>query len=162
MSGMDSTEQEIREHHFVEEMGLLFSESGLAPMLGRIIGHLLICDPPEQSSQDLCDALEASKGAISTTTRQLSQMGVIDKVRRKGQRSTFFRIRTNAWADLMRAELARLRLMRELAERGLDLLARQPQRVDRLQSFHEFYCHVERQLPAMLDRWLENHAEDAR
>ena len=157
---MNSTEQDVRARHFVEELGLLFSESGLAPMMGRIIGHLLICDPPEQSSQALAQALDASKGAISTTTRQLSSLGMIEKVRLKGERSTFFRLRSHAWVDWSRGEMARLTMMRELAERGLALLEDEPQRADRLRSFHAFYSHVEREMPAMLDRWVAAHGEE--
>ncbi|MFC1955613.1 hypothetical protein ACFLWZ_03665 [Chloroflexota bacterium] len=35
----------------------------------------MICDPPYQSPDELAEALIASKGSISSTTRLLIQMG---------------------------------------------------------------------------------------
>ena len=43
---MSRTDQQRRERHFVEEMGLLFETMGGQRMMGRVVGHLLICEPP--------------------------------------------------------------------------------------------------------------------
>ncbi|MBA3470937.1 MAG: hypothetical protein H0T53_14985 [Herpetosiphonaceae bacterium] len=69
---MEAT-QRTHARQFVEKVGLLYEQVGLQRMAGRILGWLLICDPPAQSAADLAAALDASKGSISGITRQLFQ-----------------------------------------------------------------------------------------
>jgi DNA-binding transcriptional regulator GbsR (MarR family) len=47
-------------------------------MAGRILGWLLISDSPHQSSEQLVNGLEASKGSISSMTRLLIQINLIE------------------------------------------------------------------------------------
>ncbi len=48
-------------------------------MAGRMLGWLLICDPPHQSMNAIADVLQASKGSISTMTRLLIQLDLIER-----------------------------------------------------------------------------------
>ncbi len=61
-------------------LALFFEEMGFPRMAGRILGWLLICDPPEQSAGQLAGVLQASKGSLSTMTRLLIQMGLVERV----------------------------------------------------------------------------------
>lgn len=53
---MDKTESE-----FVERFGLMFERLGSNRTLGRVIGWLAICDPPEQTAAGIRDALQISQ-----------------------------------------------------------------------------------------------------
>src|ERR687888_775303 len=87
---------------FVEELGVYFElEAGTPRMIGRTLGWLLVCDPPEQSAADLAELLQASKGSISTATRVLLRMGFIERVRFRGERFDRFRARPEAWDDFL-------------------------------------------------------------
>ena len=66
--------------HFVEDVGLLLEQGGILAWPGRIVGWLLICDPPHQSTSQLAQVLGASKASISTMTRLLIQMGLVEQV----------------------------------------------------------------------------------
>ncbi|MCP5095569.1 MAG: MarR family transcriptional regulator, partial [Chloroflexi bacterium] len=46
--------------YFVEDVGLFFEQVGLPRMSGKIMGWLLIADPPHQSMSELVEALQAS------------------------------------------------------------------------------------------------------
>ncbi len=156
---MDELARTTRLHHFVEEMGLLMEETGGSRMMGRVMGHLLICDPAEQSASDLADALQASAGSISQTTRQLVAAGLVDRVSLPGDRKTYFRFRDGAYVDQMRSRSSMLTMFREVADRGLALLDDKPatQRA-RLRDFRDFYAFMEGQIPGMVARWHEHRA----
>jgi len=64
--------QQVEEKRFVEEVGIFFEQSSLPRMAGRILGWLMISNPPHQTTGELTQALLASKGSISTMTRLLS------------------------------------------------------------------------------------------
>ncbi len=147
--------------HFIEEVGLMFERSGMPRMAGRILGWLLVCDPPAQTASQLAQGLHASKGSISTMTRLLLQAGLIEQVARKGERQTRFQIRDQAWIDLMVSRLAGVRVYREMADRGLAALAEAPpERRKRLQTMRNLYAFFEDELPQMVQRLkhqLEHH-----
>lgn len=156
---MDEQETALRLGHFVEELGLLFSQQGGSPMMGRILGHLLVCDPPEQTAGDLAEALQASRGSISTTTRMLIAAGLVEKVRRPGKRASYYRLDDAGLSPLIQRKFASFGLMREAAARGLQLLPDDAGRRARLQEFHDFFAYLEERWPAMFEDWERQRAD---
>ena len=63
------------EKKFIEEVGIVFEQTGLPRMAGRIFGWLLLSDPPHQSNIQLAEALKVLKdnssyrAALQTPTR---------------------------------------------------------------------------------------------
>jgi DNA-binding MarR family transcriptional regulator len=139
---------------YVEEFGLLFGQFGLSRMLGRVLGVLMIANPPERSAGELAEALEASRGSISQTTRSLIQMGLVQRWSRPGERRDYFRVKPGAWREIMRREMEALGGFRETAERGLALLdSEDPDARRSLEEMRDFYAYWEREMPAVLERW---------
>jgi DNA-binding transcriptional regulator GbsR (MarR family) len=144
----------IERVQFIEEVGLIFESVGLPRMAGRIFGCLLISDPPYQSSGALAAELQASKGSISTMTRLLVQIGLIERVSRPADRRDYFQIKPNAWYQVSQQRLAQISAFRQLAERGLSLLQdASPYQRRRLQEMHDIHVFWERELPILNQRW---------
>jgi DNA-binding transcriptional regulator GbsR (MarR family) len=124
-------------------------------MAGRLWGYLLICDPPEQTAEDVARALHASRGAISGTVRLLEPIGFLRRTRRRGDRREYLSAppRTfRTWVENASGIYRRLRL---IIEDGLAAVADAPAaRRARLEEAHEFVAHVERELPSVLDRFV--------
>ena len=140
--------------HFVEEVGLFFEQVGLPRMPGKILGWLLIADPPQQSMPDLVDALQASKSSISTSTRLLIQGNLVQRISLPGKRRDYYQIQDNVWITAMNQRNQFVTAFRELAERGLLLLADEPEeRQVRLKQMRDFYAFFEREMPKLLEKW---------
>lgn len=123
-------------------------------MYGRILGHLITCSPPHQSSAELADALSASRGAISTATRALLQAELIQRKPVPGSRALYFEMRPGTMDHLMHAAIARVRQGREMADRGLALLTDRPTAErQRLQEFRDVFSFMEQEYPKLLERW---------
>jgi len=139
---------------FVEDVGIVYEEMGWPRMAGRIFGWLLLCEPPHQSAEELANVVEASKGSISSMTRLLIQMGLVERMGIPGRRDTYYRIKPGSWSELMRARMAHLTALRELGERGLALIAgKDPGVRQRLQELRDLYAFLEQEIPALLDRY---------
>jgi DNA-binding transcriptional regulator GbsR (MarR family) len=149
------TETEGRERHFAEELGLLFEEHGGQRMMGRILGRLLFCQPSHQSSAEIASYLMVSRGSVSTSTRYLVNSGFIERVSFPGDRSTYFRIKKGAWTKSFEAQTLQIRLMRELAQRALDMTDRETGDSvhSRVQEFYDFFRFWEDQMPKLLALW---------
>jgi DNA-binding transcriptional regulator GbsR (MarR family) len=141
------------EKHFVEDISLYFEQMGLPRTAGRVLGVLLISDPPAQSLTDLCTLVHASKSAISTTTRLLVEMDLIVRVPSPMPRQICFSFRPGGWAVFVRQRLKLWASLHEITERGLDLLqGKDPALRDRLEEAHDMFSLIEDELPALLER----------
>lgn len=156
---MDSAEPTLAE--FVEQMGLLFEQYGASRTVGRVLGWLMVCDPPEQSAGDLVRALRTSKASVSMATRLLTQTGLIERVARPGVRPAHFRLRPDAVGTALIGERLRaVALFRGMVERALEALRdAPPHRRDRLEALHRLYGFFERELAEMLRRWEEDRGK---
>jgi len=124
---------------------------GIPRMAGRILGVLLISDPPEQSMTELCETLQASKSAVSTSTRLLSEMGLIERAPSPEPRQVYFRFVAGGWLTFMRMYLRMMGSLHGIAERGLELLKEDdPALRERLQEAHDMFSLIEEQLPVLL------------
>ncbi len=139
---------------FIEEIGLYYEDIGLSRTAGRILGQLLICNPPEQTMPDLVKALNVSKSSISTETRMLIRFGLIERVRLPGDRKDSYRISTDIWERAFKEKLFQLSIFRQLAQKGLKLMKNEPpQHKQRLQQMHDIYAFYEKEMPKLLDKW---------
>jgi DNA-binding transcriptional regulator GbsR (MarR family) len=150
---------QAEKQHFVEEVALTFEEIGLIRMAGRILGWLLISNPPHQSADELSEALQASKGSISTMTRLLIQLDLIERLGLPGDRRDYFIMKPDVWAQLLRARMSQITDLHQLAEEGLDLLDGEPPELrQRIQDMHDLYSYVETELPILIERWEQQRA----
>jgi len=140
---------------FAEEMGIFFEKVGFPRMAGRIWGWLLICDPPEQTAAQIAEALQASRGSVSTMTRLLRLWGV-ERIGMPGTRGGFYRIQAGAFVCLLRTEMQMFSEIRQLSERGLDVLKNEPPKARaRLMEGRDLFTFVEKEYPLLIDKWQQ-------
>ncbi len=88
---MATINQPLEELHFVEDIGLFFEKMGMPRMAGRILGVLLISDPPAQSITEIAEKLRASKSSVSIMARLLVENGLIERVASPLPRRDYYR-----------------------------------------------------------------------
>jgi DNA-binding transcriptional regulator GbsR (MarR family) len=149
----------IQDQHtrdLVERMALVFESAGLAPIAGRILGCLLLCDPAEQSSTQLADWLGASKGSISTQTQLLVRAGYVRRTRRAGSRAVYYAIVPGVWSDMLEMEVLRTHRMLQIGREAQQLKEQAGEPVDhRLQEYIGFCAFFEQRLPGLIAEWRQ-------
>jgi hypothetical protein len=134
----------------VEYVGRCWEGFGQPRTAGRILGWLMICEPPEQSSSDLADALQVSAGSVSAISRQLVQLGLADRVTYPGDRASYFRLHEHVWVEVVRARMDGLRALHDVALSAEPLLPdTEPQRVTELAWMTEFLM---KEWPPLMER----------
>jgi len=147
----EPTEDELA---FVDDVAGFFAREGLPLISGRVIGWLLISDPPEQSAAQIAAALQVSRSSISTAARLLTPSGLVEGVRRRGERQEYLRIAADGWSRMLERRYAQAAGFREVTERGLRVLEdAAPERRERLANVNRLYGFLESELPAVLRRW---------
>lgn len=147
---------------YVEDFAVFWASFGVPKMPGRVLGALLVADPPEKTAEELAEELVASRGSISSATRALIQMGVVERKTRPGERKDYFQTRTN-WVDLTRQQVDAYSALRKMAGRGLEIMAgNSPESRRDLEEIHSLYSHLEREMPAVVERWEKRREEERR
>jgi DNA-binding MarR family transcriptional regulator len=105
---------------FADHMGRFYARRfSFPPMVGRLIGYLAVCDPPDPTIAELAQALLASRSAITGAVKTLETIHVVQRSRVAGERMD--RVRITAQQS-MQMDVSEYEEMRELAREGLDVL----------------------------------------
>jgi DNA-binding transcriptional regulator GbsR (MarR family) len=140
--------------HFAEDVGLTFEEEGMPRMAGRMLGWLLVSESPHVTLQDLAVVLHASKGSISTMSRLLMRMGLIERVSLPGERRDYIRLKPGSWSEWFGEEVSKISVLRQLAEHGLELLeSKSSASRERLEEMRDLFAFLEQEYPVLLERW---------
>ena len=69
---------------FADHVGRFYARRyGMAPMVGRLIGYLQVCDPRQQSISELAEALLASRSAVAGAVDQLETLKLVRRIPRR-------------------------------------------------------------------------------
>lgn len=152
--------RQLDEKHFIEDIGLFFEQMGLPRMAGRILGVLLISDPPAQSINDLTERLQASKSSISIMARLLVERGLIERVASPLPRRDYYRFKPGGWINYLREWLGLMSELHQITERGLALMAGRPLEFqERLLEAHDLFSTMEEKFPVVLEELVaDRHA----
>ena len=162
------------ERQYGEEFGTVMVGMGLPPAYAKVLGWLYICDPPAQSVTEIATAIGQSKGSVSAGARLLETSELIRRTAVPGRRGTFYQMDPDTIMRVVR-DGTQYRIMRELLDRGLDLVERAEavragqdpagqdpagqDRADRLRRSRDFYAFLEVELPKLIERYeSQQHA----
>lgn len=127
---------------------------------GRILGWLMLCDPPHRSASDLVEALELSAGSVSTQIRLLERIQFVERVTFPGDRVTYFQLKPDVWIGVLMSEPEHIKNMRDLAEAASELLPEErPDRVTDLGFISRFLLNRWPQLVGELQEELEKERQ---
>ncbi len=93
---------------FIEQKGMEYQAEGLPRIAGRLVGLMLIEEGPFSFSS-LAERLKVSRGSISTNTRLLENLGLIDRVSKPGERGDYFQLSASPFCNLLEGINARIR-----------------------------------------------------
>jgi DNA-binding MarR family transcriptional regulator len=146
------------ERQYAEEVGMVLAGLGMTPAFGKLLGWLLICDPPSQSLAQLSEALGLSKGSVSTGMRVLEQTGLVRRVATPGVRGHVYEATPDALIEIGSRAGEQYAVVRRLMERGLALLGDEHSpRARRLRTSRDFYIFIEREVPKLLERFKREY-----
>jgi DNA-binding transcriptional regulator GbsR (MarR family) len=91
---------------FTHRMGLLFEQDALPHIAGRVFGLLLVSQEA-RCLGELAEVLQVSKASVSTNARLLARLGVLERVRRPGDRRDFYQISPDLFARSIGERLER-------------------------------------------------------
>jgi hypothetical protein len=135
---------------YADHVGRFYARRyGFPPIAGRVLGYLLVCDPPSQTIAELSEALLASRSAITGALNLLERFDSIRRSRAAGDRMD--RVRLDFSSPRARGmDLSEYQELADLAREGLQVLKDAPatRRADLLEmaAFADFLVERTRAL----------------
>lgn len=123
----------------------------VSPMAGRVVGYLLVCEPPWKSIDELAAALHGSRSAAAGALEDLTALGLLERRRAAGERVD----RVRVVIDHARGfDPQPYREMAEYAREGLALQVDQtPESRRQLEEMASLGDFLAERLPQLLTEW---------
>jgi DNA-binding MarR family transcriptional regulator len=140
------------ERQYAEEAALVLEGMGLTRAYGKILGWLLICEPPAQRGTEIAAKLGLSKGSVSAGLRMLESTGLVRRVAVPGRRGSFYEMAPEAFLSAAGSE--KVTVFRNLMEDGLKVVGGEDAPgAERLRMTRDFYAFMEREVPLLVERF---------
>jgi DNA-binding transcriptional regulator GbsR (MarR family) len=94
-----------RKLELIERIGVFHEQHGMQPLMGRIIGLLLVLDKAEATFDDIVAYLNVSKSAVSNALNILQLQGHVAYKTKPGERKRYFFLTLENWEQAMEKEL---------------------------------------------------------
>ena len=149
--------------HIIADFAEGYSNFGLNPLMGRIVGLLIISEDP-QSLDDMVETLEMSKGPISQICRRLKERGLIEKVWIPGDRKDYYRAADDIFGKAYANQVDKMQQNIEIAEKYLSMAqASKSKRAqfiqERMEMMKSFYELMDEYNEKFMEAWKQKHKE---
>lgn len=141
-----------------EKLALMLSSHGMQRMTSRVLATMLFTEKPSMTAADLADLLQASAGSISTATKALISVGLVERVPVPSSRRDHYRLRDDAWAIMYTNQNEVITAMQQAADAGVTATTPGGLAHQRLTQMRDFYTFMWEQIPALLQRWQQMHS----
>lgn len=140
-----------------------YSNFGLNPLMGRIVGLLIISEEP-QSLDDFVEKLEMSKGPISQICRRLKERDLIEKVWIPGDRKDYYQAADDIFGKAYENQINKMQQNIEIAEKYLALAqssdsARASFVEGQMEEMKSFYKLMDEYNKKFMNAWEEKRKE---
>ena len=151
------TEDQLK---FADELGhYLVREMAFPPVAGRVLGYLTVCDPAEQTINELSDALLASRSAITQAVVLLEGHTLARRTRARGDRVDRVAARLDVLTYERDLDATSYVEQAALIRRGSALLAHDDsgrrQALEELAALNDFLAE---KFPLLKEEWLAHRA----
>lgn len=89
---------------FIEQMGLICETDNLPRIAGRVLGLLLVEDGP-YSLRELAELLQVSRASVSTNARILTDIGLVERVAKPGDRQDYYQLARDPFHVLLKGKV---------------------------------------------------------
>ncbi|MER7281201.1 hypothetical protein ABT369_42880 [Dactylosporangium sp. NPDC000244] len=140
---------------WVDQIAMYLARDGVSPIAGRMLGWLMICDPPEQSAAQISEAIGASRASLTMNLRLLTGMGFLSWRTRPGDRTMYYRMADDAWQTVVRRQVAGIATFLDITRQGLDLVGPDGDRAGRIRQAHatfDWMAHVFENAPPLEEK----------
>lgn len=143
-----------KQRELIEKIGVFHEHKGMQPLVGRIIGLLLVHENAEVTFEEIVEDLGVSKSAVSNALNFLQAKERIVYHTKPGDRKRYFQLKIQNWSEELEREILEITKFKEfidevLSERG----KRNVEFNSCLKDFSNFLVFFKNEIPLLLKKF---------
>jgi len=143
-----------KKREIIERIGVYHEKKGLQPVVGRIMGLLLVVEPAEATFEEIQEELQVSKSAVSTALTFLQAKEKVEYTTKPGERKRYFRLRIKDWKADLKKEFDEVLNMENLINEIIELKENKGRDFCcRLIEMKSFFNFMKKELPLLLKKF---------
>jgi DNA-binding transcriptional regulator GbsR (MarR family) len=144
--------QSVKE--LVEKVGVVVEKAGFQPAVGRVLGCLMVSDPPYKTFDEIQRYLGISKSAVSNALNGLMSREMVDYITMPGDRKRYFQLAQTGMISQMKKKLGLHSALPDLLRTVVQARSNKyPEFNKSLLETSEFLSFMEKEIGAAIDKW---------
>lgn len=144
-----SKEQE----EFIERIGVFHEQQGMQPLMGRILGLLMVLEETEATFDEIVEKLQVSKSAVSNALNFMQVKNFVAYRTKIGDRKRYFYLKLGeTWENDIMKEILEMTKINDFFKEVLEIRGdKNPEFNQNIRCIYEFLEYLKEQLPKMLE-----------
>ncbi len=146
-----------KKREIIERIGVYYEKKGLQPVVGRIMGLLLVAEPAEATFEEIQEELQIIKSAVSTALTFLQAKETVEYTTKPGERKRYFKLRLKDWRSELKKEFDEVLNMEGLINEIIELKEnRKSEFCHSLEEMKDFFVFMRKELPLLLQKFEDS------
>lgn len=147
-----------KQKELIERIGVFHEHKGMQPLVGRIIGFLLVHENGAATFDEIVDQLGVSKSAVSNALTFLQAKDRCIYTTRLGDRKRYFSLKANNWREEFEKELLMITQVKEFIDEVLEYKDDHNQDYNcSLKDFSKFLEFFKREVPLLFEKFKKEN-----
>lgn len=148
-----------KQKELIERIGVFHEHKGMQPLVGRIMGLLLVHDDAEATFEEIVELLGVSKSAVSNALTFLQAKDRVIYTTKPGDRKRYFKLKVNDWRAEFERDLLKIaeiktfvdEVLEERKDKGSEFCTR-------MQDFSNFLEFFKQEIPSLFERFKKKYS----
>ncbi|WP_186755859.1 GbsR/MarR family transcriptional regulator [Echinicola salinicaeni] len=148
-----------KEQEIIERIGVFFEKKGHQPILGRIMGLLLVLDRAEATFDEIREYLSVSKSAVSNALTLLQSLDRVEYTTKPGERKRYFRLKVRNWRKDMQDDMNGIFRISVLLKEVMEVRSNSNSEFNHcISDFQNFIEFMKEEMPKLIEKYDRLHS----
>ncbi|WP_026956373.1 GbsR/MarR family transcriptional regulator [Algoriphagus vanfongensis] len=148
-----------KQRELIERIGVFHEHKGMQPLVGRIIGLLLVHEDAEATFDEIVELLGVSKSAVSNALTFLQAKERVIYTTKPGDRKRYFKLKVNDWRVEFERDLLHIaeiktfvdEVLKERNDKGSEFCCK-------MKDFSNFLEFFKQEVPSLFERFKKKYS----
>ncbi|MDI1323350.1 MAG: hypothetical protein PSV36_11415 [Algoriphagus sp.] len=147
-----------KQRELIERIGVFHEHKGMQPLVGRIIGLMLVHEDAEVTFEEIVEDLGVSKSAVSNALNFLQAKERIVYHTKPGDRKRYFKLKIQNWSDELEREIMDITKFKEFIDEVITERGKKHVEFNScLRDFSNFLVFFKKELPLLFEKFKKEH-----
>jgi predicted transcriptional regulator len=143
-----------KQKELIEKIGVIHDQNGMQPLMGRILGLLVVLEEAEATFDDIVEYLNVSKSAVSNALNFLQIQQFVAYRTKPGERKRYFYCDIRDWDVILKKELCNVADINSFFKEVIEIRGNsKPEFNQKLGEICKFLDYIREEIPLLFEKF---------